>query len=171
MYRPLINLPFFSLSALFSYTSSSFFSSSSSYSSFQCTNLPSPFNHFFGKIGNKRFRIFSRKRKPFPSVLVIVRERHVVLVVIFDVVVLSSSSSSSSSSPQLLSKSSTYYRGKPNEGAGGSYVKKMKSRVMEQWVVTCAQGSVHVLLPVTRRLIDSQTTPFSSLVFNVFHRV
>lgn len=56
---------------------------------------------------------------------------------------------------------------KPNEGAGGSYVKKMKSLVLEQWAMTCAPGSIHVLLPVTRRLIDSQPSCSVNVVYRV----
>ena len=58
-------------------------------------------------------------------------------------------------------------RRKPNKGAGGSYVKKMKSLVLEQWAMTCAPGSIHVLLPVTRRLIDSQPSCSVNVVYRV----
>lgn len=45
------------------------------------------------------------------------------------------------------------------------------SLVLEQWGMTCASGSVHVLLPVTRRLIDSQPSCSVNVVYRVSSRV
>lgn len=44
------------------------------------------------------------------------------------------------------------------------------SLVMEQWGMTRASGSVHVLLPVTRRLIDSQPSCSVNVVYRVSSR-
>lgn len=41
------------------------------------------------------------------------------------------------------------------------------SLVLEQWGMTRASGSVHVLLPVTRRLIDSQPSCSVNVVYRV----
>lgn len=45
------------------------------------------------------------------------------------------------------------------------------SLVLEQWGMTCASESVHVLLPVTRRLIDSQPSCSVNVVYRVSSRV
>lgn len=44
------------------------------------------------------------------------------------------------------------------------------SLVLEQWGMTRASGSVHVLLPVTRRLIDSQPSCSVNVVYRVSSR-
>lgn len=44
------------------------------------------------------------------------------------------------------------------------------SLVLEQWGTTRASGSVHVLLPVTRRLIDSQPSCSVNVVYRVSSR-